>query len=166
MSEQFSVVVTGLGWMGSGIGSIESAMERIFRSAEKEVLITSYSISNATDLLLSWFEDALTRGILIRLIINRYYEQPATVISRLESLNQAYPHFNLYNFQDGQNYDLHAKVIVADRKVGLIGSSNLSRRGLINNHELALFVEGKAAEQIAFAVDKLLIYPSTSLVSR
>lgn len=166
MNEHLSVVVTGLGWMGSGIGSIETAMERIFQQAEKEILITSYSISTATDLLFSWFEIALNRGILIRLIINRFYDQPANVISSLESLYRAYPHFYLYDFQDGQSYDLHAKVIVADRRLALVGSSNLSRRGLINNHELALFVEGIAAEQVAFAVDRLLTYPSTSLVSR
>ena len=33
-----SVVVTGTVWMGSGIGSIESALERLFREAE----VTTY----------------------------------------------------------------------------------------------------------------------------
>jgi cardiolipin synthase len=166
MKTQTQVVVTGLAWMGSGIGSIESAMERIFREAEHEVLITSYAISNATDLIMDWFEAALARGVLIRIIINRINEQPADVISRLESLHQTYPHFYLYGFTDDQEYDLHAKAIVADRKMALVGSSNLSRRGLLNNHELALFVEGKPAEQVASAIDKLLTSHSISQTVR
>jgi cardiolipin synthase len=72
----------------------------------------------------------------------------------------------LYGFSDEQEYDLHAKVIVADRKMALVGSSNLSRRGLLNNHELALFVEGKTVEQIASAIDKLLLSPSISMFIR
>jgi len=160
------VVVTGLAWMGSGIGSIESAMERLFREAEREILITSYSISNATDLMIEWFESALARGVLIRMVMNRICQQPPGVVVRLESLSRTYPHFYLYDFTDEQEYDLHAKVIVTDRRMALVGSSNLSRRGLLNNHELALFIEGKSAEQIASAVDKLLLSPSISQGNR
>lgn len=166
MKAQTQVVVTGLAWMGSGIGSIESAMERIFREAEQEILITSYAISNATDIVLEWLDAALARGVLIKMVINRINEQPADVVSRLEDLHRTYPHFYLYSFNDEQEFDLHAKVIVADRKMALIGSSNLSRRGLLNNHELALFVEGKPAEQVASAIDKLLLSHSVSQVNR
>jgi phosphatidylserine/phosphatidylglycerophosphate/cardiolipin synthase-like enzyme len=166
MRNQIQVVVTGLAWMGSGISSIETAMEQIFREADREVLITSYSISNAADLVMDWFETALARGVLIRTMINRIHAQPAEVIARLESLYKAYPHFYLYDFIDEQEYDLHAKVIVADRRLALVGSSNLSRRGLLNNHELALFVQGKPAEQIASAIDKLLLSPAISRINR
>jgi phosphatidylserine/phosphatidylglycerophosphate/cardiolipin synthase-like enzyme len=150
--------------MGSGVGSIESSMERIFREARLEILLTSFAISNATDLLLEWFEAALVRGVLIRLVINRIQEQPAEVVGRLHSLYCSYPHFYLYSFED--EYDLHAKIIVADRKLALVGSSNMSRRGLLNNHELALLVEGNSAEQIAFAFDRLLVNTSTLLIAR
>lgn len=165
MKTQSQVVVTGLAWMGSGIGSIESAMERVFREAQHELLITSYAISNATDLMLDWFEAALARGVLIRMVINRIHEQPAEVVARLTNLHKMYPHFYLYSFTDEQGYDLHAKVIVVDRKMALVGSFNLSRRGLLNNHELALFVEGKSAEQVASAIDGLLLSPSISQIN-
>jgi cardiolipin synthase A/B len=166
MIEQSQVVVTGLAWMGTGIGSIETAMERIIREAEKEILITSYAISNATDLALTWFESALARGVLIRMVINKINTQPAEVVNRLFGLLREYPHFYLYSFDDDQDFDLHAKAIVVDRKVAMIGSSNLSRRGLITNHELALLIEGKTAEQAAFAVDKLIASRSIIKVER
>jgi phosphatidylserine/phosphatidylglycerophosphate/cardiolipin synthase-like enzyme len=163
MKNQIQVVVTGLAWMGSGIGSIESAMERIFHEAEHEVSITSYAISQAPDRLLEWFEGALMRGIMIRIIINHFNEQPAEVIERLKQFGQNYPHFLLYDFSGDERNDLHAKVVVADRRLALIGSSNLSNRGLLTNHELAILVEGPSAGEVAQALDKLL---ASSLVNR
>lgn len=157
MKNQTQVVVTGLAWMGSGIGSIESAIERIFGEAEHEILITSYSISNASDHILDWLETSLAHGVLIRLIINKIGNQPAAIVDRLVNFSNSYSHFYLYTFEGDEEQDLHAKVIVTDRKLGIVGSSNLSRRGLLTNHELAILVEGKAAEQIAAAIDRLLV---------
>jgi cardiolipin synthase len=159
MKNQTQVVVTGLAWMGSGIGSIESAMERIFREAEQEILITSFTISNETDLLLEWLETALARGILVKMIINNIPGQPDEIMDRLKVISRTYSHFILFNFEGGQGHDLHAKVIVADRKMAIVGSSNLSRRGLLLNHELALFVRGSSAENVSRAFDKLLSSP-------
>ena len=47
-------------------------------------------------------------------------------------------------------------LVVAHRHMALVGSSNLSRRGLLNNHELAVLVEGLAAVDVARALDLLL----------
>ena len=55
--------------------------------------------------------------------------------------------------------DLHAKVIVVDRRKAIIGSSNLSRRGFLTNYELALLLEGSTATTVASVVDKLLASP-------
>lgn len=161
-----SVAVTGLAWMGAGTGSIEAAYEKIFREANQEILLTSYAFSNATDLLIEWFVAALNRGVIIRLVLNRINEQPGEVVNRLLNLFRSYPHFYLYSFEDEQEYDLHAKVIVADRKIALIGSSNLSRRGLLSNHELAILVEGTSAEQITSLIHKLIASPMTILITR
>ena len=117
------VVVTGVSWMGGGVGSIESALEQIFREAEQEITITAYAISGGADLLLDWMEAALTRGVKIRLIVNRKDGQPPGVISRLRSLSGIYSHLHFYDFTVNEEADLHAKVIVADRG-GLLGSSN------------------------------------------
>jgi phosphatidylserine/phosphatidylglycerophosphate/cardiolipin synthase-like enzyme len=157
MKNQVSVAVTGLAWMGSGIGSIETAMERLFREAEHEILITSYAISTRADVFLDWIEACLTRGILIRIAVNKLARQPADVLARLHELNKAYPHFHLYSFDGEEAQDLHAKAVVADRNFAVVGSSNLSRRGFLTNHELALVVQGHSAEEVAFALDKLFL---------
>lgn len=150
-----SVVVTGTVWMGGGIGSIESALERLFREAEQEIVLTAYTISSSTDRLFNWLETVLTRGVQVRMIINRLNTQPPEVVGRLHQLVSIYPHFHLYNFVSEGEGDLHAKAIVADRRLALVGSSNLSRRGLLTNHELAVLVYNVAAADVARALDLL-----------
>ena len=166
MSEtRVSVVVTGTAWMGGGIGSIESALERLFREAKQEIALTAYTISSSADLLFDWLEAALTRGIQIKLVINRLNTQPSDVVVRLRRLASTYPHFCLYNFVSEYEADLHAKAVVVDRRMALVGSSNLSRRGLLANHELALLVEGMAAVDVARAIDFLCVSSYSTHVS-
>ena len=151
-----SIVVTGAAWMGRGIGSIESALERLFREAEQEIALTAYAISSSVDCLFEWLEASLARGVEVRLIVNRLAKQPDGVVSRLYYLTSAYPHFHLFDFVHEGEADLHAKAVVVDRRVALIGSSNLSRRGLLANHEIAVLVQGVEAATAARALDSLL----------
>ena len=157
MSEdRVSVVVTGTAWMGSGIGSIESAVERLFREAEQEILLAVYTISAGADILLDWLEAALARGVRISFIANRLHDQPHEPVSRLRQLMRTYPHLHLYEFVNEERADLHAKAIVVDRRLALVGSSNLTYRGLSANHELALLIEGSSATDVASAIDCLV----------
>lgn len=150
-----NIVVTGTTWMGSGVGSIESALEQLFREAEQEIALTAYAISSSADLLFDWLEMALARGILINAVINHLTEQPHDVVTRLRRLVTTYPHFHLYDFISEDEADLHAKAIVADRRIALIGSSNFSRRGLLKNHEIAVLVQGPVAAVAAGVLDRL-----------
>jgi cardiolipin synthase len=155
-NSEASVVVTGMAWMGSGIGSIESTLERLFREARHEILLTVYAASQGADFLFDWMESALARGVEIRLIINRLTGQPLEVVTRLQQFAQTYQYFHLYDFPGEERADLHAKVIIVDRRMALVGSSNLSSRAFLTNHELAVLVEGTAAERTAVALDRLI----------
>lgn len=156
MSEaRVSVVVTGTEWMGSGIGSIESALERLFREAKQEIILAVYAISDGAELLVHWLENALARGASIRFVTNQLPEKVPQVIYRLVALQRAYSHLYLYEFAGTDREDLHAKVVVVDRRMALVGSSNLSYRGMTTNLELALLVEGPAAADVARALDSL-----------
>lgn len=149
------LVVTGVSWMGGGIGSIESALEQLIREAQQEIDLTAYSITSGADVLFDWLEAALVRGIKVRLIVNRKDEQPAGMVSRLVSLAHIYPHFELYDFTT-ERAALHAKMIIADRRVALIGSSNLSKSGLLNNHEIAVVIRGAVAQTAASVLERIL----------
>ncbi|MBA3532202.1 MAG: endonuclease [Ardenticatenales bacterium] len=151
-----SVVVTGIDWMGGGVGSIESAIQQLFQEAEQEILLTVYALTNGADMLFEWLEMALIRGVEIKMAINRIDEKTADVRAQLIQLADLYPHFYLCNFTSDDQIDLHAKLIVVDRRKAIVGSSNLSRRGLLTNYELAVLIEGPTATEIANVVDRLL----------
>lgn len=151
-----NVVVTGIDWMGGGVGSIETAIRQLFQEARQEILLTVYAITNGADMLFEWLELALSRGVEIKMVVNRLDELNSAVNNKLRQVDNAYPHFHLYNFTSDEYVDLHAKLIVVDRKKAIVGSSNLSRRGLLTNYELALTVEGKTATEVASVVDRLI----------
>lgn len=153
------IVVTGTAWMGVGIGSIESALDQIFKEVKDEVIMTVYTIGSGADSIFNWLENALNRGIRIRLIINNLVNQPDDVVDRLKTLNSSYRHFELYDYSGSGDSSLHAKAIVADHQVALIGSSNMSKRGLLANHELAVVERGSTASTAGIAMERLLNSP-------
>lgn len=157
IQNKVNVVVTGTEWMGSGVGSIETVIADLFKTVISELHISAYAISNSSDLFFEWLEKALQRGIKVKILINRLDEQPFEVRGRLKNLLIKYPHFFLYEFKSTENVDLHAKVIAIDRKKALVGSSNLSKRGLITNFEMGLLVEGPVADTITNTLDKLVL---------
>lgn len=167
INDKIKVVVTGTEWMGSGVGSIETVMSNLFTKAKNEIYISAYSIGTASDLIFDWMEKALSKGIKIQMIINRFQEQPIGIRNKLKILLSNYPHLYLYQFRSTDGTDLHAKVIVTDHKKALVGSSNLSKRGLISNFEMGLYVEGEIATTIGKTIFKLfeqsdLILPEKS----
>ena len=149
-----TVAVTGIGWLGAGRRSIVSTIEQMLGTAERELLVCAYRPSPGADILLDRLPELLGRGVEVRLVVNHFDEQDRPVRILLTRLGATYRHFEVYDFRDG-SLDLHAKVIVVDRSSALVGSANLSRRGIRTNHELAVLVENEAAEDVALAIDRL-----------
>jgi len=157
--EGLRVVVSGTEWMGSGFGSIESALYQLFTSATDEVMIVAYAVSTATPMLFEQLAAMLVRGIRIRCLINRFPDQPQNVQQQFQKLKGTFPHLlEVYSFMPRNNEaDLHAKIVVVDRHTALVGSANLSMRGLMGNHELGVVIEGTGALEVARAIDLLLV---------
>lgn len=149
-----TVVVTGTGWIGGGVGSVSSALDTILGAAEKEIHISAFSFTSRADLPLAAIATALERGVEVRIVVNHLSEQTPSVRRRLESLAAKYKHMHLYDYVGGG--ELHAKIVIGDRKTALVGSSNLSFRGLMTNHELGVVIEGTDAEAAAAVIDRLL----------
>src|SRR5947209_7885900 len=111
--EHLRIVVSGSSWMGSGLGSIESALYRLLTQANDEITIVAYTISSATPLLFQQLEGVLQRGVRVRSLINRYLNQPPSVQKHLQSLYQGFPHLvQAYSFTPrSDEADLHAKIV-------------------------------------------------------
>jgi phosphatidylserine/phosphatidylglycerophosphate/cardiolipin synthase-like enzyme len=160
------IVVSGSTWMGSGLGSVESALLRLFEEANEEVLIVAYAVSSGAAMLFEQLSALLSRGVRVNIITNRFADQPVDVQRTLQHLQRSFaPLLQLFSFDpENDQSDLHAKLIVVDRQQALVGSANLSLRGLQTNHELSVVVTGSAAAEIARAVDLLMRSPRTTSV--
>lgn len=156
-----TIVVTGTGWIGGGAGSIASALDEILTDARTEIHVSAFSFTSRADRPLAGIAEALDRGIEVRMVIDHLGNQTPSVQARLRRLARAHRHMYLYDYIGAG--ELHAKVVVADRRRALIGSSNLSQRGLMSNHELGVVVDGPDAASAAAMIDRLL---RTALVVR
>ncbi len=155
--EEPKIVVTGTSWMGSGIGSLESALDDLLNGAENEIGIISYRISGSALDLFEVLKSSLEKGVEIKMILNRFEEHPSGIQEKLKELQSKFEGFHLFKFVPKDEMDdLHAKVVVVDRQMVLVGSANLSWRGLVSNHEIGVILSGKSASRIGSLVDLLI----------
>lgn len=154
---EIDVVVTGTAWLGGGFGAVDTARETLFARVTGEVLLTAYSISPGDSRIVDLLAKTLSRGVQVKAVVNRLQEQPPDCVAALVALARTYQHFRLFDYcHDDRDADLHAKLMVFDRDTAIVGSSNLSKRGLVTNQELGLVIRGPAAQRVAEAVDRLL----------
>jgi len=159
------IVVTGLAWMGRGTRSVQSAIENMLTNASDEIQIAAYMITRGAKELLKLIQNSLYRGVRVTLIVNRLATQPKEIQAQIKDMTQQFQHFILLDFNPKKaEEDLHAKIVVVDRSTALVGSPNLSWRGLVLNHELAVVITGPAAAKIGSLLDALGRDTRTSVV--
>lgn len=155
--DRVSVVATGLGWLGGGAGAIERALTRLIDTAEHELVLAVYTMSAGPARVWNALEDAIVGGISCTLVADRAESQDPGMRERLRSLRDRHPAtFRILDFVGETDRDhLHAKIVVADRRRALVGSANLTAHGMLLSHELAVLIDGPAAEEIAARIDML-----------
>jgi hypothetical protein len=133
--DHVSVVTTGLGWLGGGAGAMSPGSARVWDALER----------------------AIDGGITCTLVIDRLDSQDSAMRDRLRVLRERHlTTFHVFDFIGETSRDhLHAKALVADRRLAVVGSANLTAHGMLLAHELALLIDGPAAEEIAARIDML-----------
>ncbi len=141
--------------MGGGVGSVQSSIEGMLGKATREIQIAVYEITDY-DGFLQLLRSCLARGVHVMMIINRFDGHSLRLRKALQELTRRFPHFALLDFcPDRVTEDLHAKVIVVDHNAALVGSANMTWKGLVGNHELAVLVSGEVASRVGMLLDKL-----------
>jgi cardiolipin synthase len=156
-SDRVSLVVTGLGWLGGGIGAIEGQLVETIETAERELAVVAYSITSGPARVWSALEAAIESGIRCTLVVDRLEAQDQDMYAWLRLLRNRHARtFTVVDFvgEDASDH-LHAKIVVADRHRALVGSANLTSHGLLLAHELAVLIDGPLAEEIAGRIDLL-----------
>lgn len=139
-----------------GIRSIESSMLELINEARDELQIVSYAITVGANKILSAIDKALARGVKLTFVINSSDVPDNGIFDSLISLKNKHKYCNIYLFNSGGKFDLHAKILVADRKLAIIGSSNLTSRGLIWNLEIGFLIEDKSVWKLSEVVDRIV----------
>ncbi len=149
------ILVTGSRLISEGVRAIEPVLEEIITQAEKEIHIMAYMITPSALPILSLIEKVAARGVRVTILVNNFQSQNPVIVSKLSAIEGEFPHVKIFDFTDLENGQLHAKVIVADRRSAIIGSANLSWGGMFSNYEVGLLVEGDAAWKLAEIIDTL-----------
>lgn len=155
--DHVSVLTTGLGWLGGGAGAIERALTRLIDTANHDLVLAVYAMSPGPARVWDALERAIDGGISCTLVIDRLDSQDSGMRDRLSVLCERHRRtFQVFDFVGDTGRDhLHAKALVADRRRAVVGSANLTAHGMLLAHELALLIDGPAAEEIAARIDLL-----------
>src|SRR5437870_854812 len=109
--------------MGQGIKTVESEIEELIHGAQSSIVVVAYAIGRGGLTFLAGMEKCLGRGIRVTIILNRFHEQDSEVQTKIRSLMEEYPYFTAMSFEPSDDREaLHAKVLVVDDSVALLGS--------------------------------------------
>ena len=153
--EKVSIVVTAPPSFSINARTTLSVVQSMINSAERNILITGYSLSSYFSDLVDVIIDKSQHGIFVKFFVNDVDSQKG-----FEKILRYKGRFlNIYNYHnnDDKMSALHAKVLSIDGKSTLITSANLSFHGQQGNIELGTKIESKNfAKQIDEIFTKLI----------
>ncbi len=170
---------SGKAWMGFHSRNIADLLFEELSLATKSIQISSFSIGNDTDVLRDFFkilETKLRNGkgdpsakimptFEVSMIINDDGKKSSHNLfakEKIRELEYNYPaQFFASFFEQTKIGDLHktlhAKLVVIDGKIALVGSANLSKGALEASYEIMLKVTGDVAINLSKMLIKLRI---------
>ena len=154
-ADKVSLVVTAPPLFSINARTTMNVVQSLIGNAERNILITGYSLSSYFLELVDTIIQKSQRGVFIKFFVNDLDKQP-----EFEKILRYKGRFlKVYNYrqEDDKMSALHAKVISVDQKQTLITSANLSYHGQQGNIELGTLIESKqTAKQIEDFFTKLI----------
>jgi phosphatidylserine/phosphatidylglycerophosphate/cardiolipin synthase-like enzyme len=116
-----------------------AVVSELVDTAEREVLLVSYA-AHPTAQLLRALHRATTRGVTVTLVLerptdNRAYTATGEAFPDLDATRWVWPAAHR-----PPGAALHAKIIVVDRRIALVGSANLTGRAFETNLECGILL--------------------------
>ena len=154
-ADKVSPVVTAPPSFSINARTTMNVVQSIINAADRNILITGYSLSSYFSELVDTIILKSQRGVFVKFFANDIDKQP-----EFEKLLRYKGRFlKIYNYRqkDDKMCALHAKVISVDQRQTLITSANLSYHGQQGNIELGTLIESKhIAKQIEDIFTKLI----------
>jgi phosphatidylserine/phosphatidylglycerophosphate/cardiolipin synthase-like enzyme len=133
-------------WTGpeSGVSSSRltaAAIIELINAARSEILLVSYATRTEPSISAA-LSAAVARGVEVTLLAERHqdhpsYTAPSTPFPDLRALRRHWPAGSR-----PPGAALHAKIIVVDDQVALVGSANLTSRAMESNLECGILIRG------------------------
>jgi len=118
-------------------------LKEMITSAQKNITLTGYSISDHFDDLLDLIHLKSKQGITVELFLNNYNETKH-IFKDINISNRSF--FKVYSYSgiDGDEMaSLHAKTMIVDEHKVFISSANLSYHGMVSNIEIGVMIDSK-----------------------
>ncbi len=158
MSSEIEILVTGYLFTGKGYRSFESVLLKLLEDAGYEIIIATYRFGSGIDPIIARLRNAAKNGVRVYIVVDSLHDQPDHVRTLLLDVCKKYKNVKLFDFNKITGRHLHAKVIIIDRRIAIVGSANITWGGLVENHEICLMVRGKIAAHIASILDEVISY--------
>lgn len=153
--DKVSLVVTAPPSFTINARTTMNVVQSMINDAERNILITGYSLSSYFSDLVDTIVQKSQRGVFVKFFVNDIDKQ----LGFDKILRYKGRFLKIYNFHPSEDEmaALHAKVISVDQKQTLITSANLSYHGQQGNIELGTLIESKQiAKQIDDVFTKLI----------
>ena len=155
VSNEVHLVVTAPPSFSIKARSTMSVMDSMIRNAERNILMTGYSMSAHFSDLVDAVVEKSKKGVFVKFFVNDIDQQ-----AHFDKISRNTGRFlKVYNYRAAKDKiaTLHAKVISVDQEKTLITSANLSYHGLQGNIELGVLIHSKqVAKQIDDIFTKLI----------
>ena len=154
-ADKVSIVVTAPPSFAINARTTMSVVQSMISGAERNIIITGYSLSSYFSDLVDIIIDKSQHGVFVKFLVNDIDKQQG-----FDKLLRYKGRFlNMYNYKqsDDKMSALHAKVLSVDGYSTLITSANLSYHGQQGNIELGTKIDSKTvAKQIDDIFTKLI----------
>lgn len=153
-ADKVSLVVTAPPSFSINARTTMNVVQSMINGAERNILITGYSLSSYFSELVDTIIQKSQRGVFVKFFVNDLDKQPDFD----KVLRYKGRFLKVYNYHQDEDKmaALHAKVISVDQRQTLITSANLSYHGQQGNIELGTLLESKQiARQIEDVFTKL-----------
>ena len=154
-ADKVSIVVTAPPSFAINARTTMSVVQSMISGAERNIIITGYSLSSYFSDLVDIIIDKSQHGVFVKFFVN--------VIDKQQGFDKLLRYkgrfLNMYNYKqsDDKMSALHAKVLSVDGYSTLITSANLSYHGQQGNIELGTKIDSKTvAKQIDDIFTKLI----------
>ena len=159
-AQRTDVVISGPGSDSAALRLTSAVITELIRDCRKSLLIVSFAAFGVADVVRE-LRLAANRGVTIDLVLESTTASGGTLHGTVEAsavFNAIRPAAKFWVWPaenrpviHGSRAALHAKLIVADERIALVGSANLTDKALASNLELGVIIRDPA---VAHRIDR------------